>query len=85
MNAEGRRAPEGRISEAFVGIYSHNKDLVGDTWAGCVYIKGASQHGAAASSNTSGNTAGCVRVCVCLSVEAEQGDSCIHCFFLGSF
>ena len=43
---------------AFVGIYSHNKDLGGDTWAGCVYIKEVSQHGAAAvSSNASGNTA----------------------------
>lgn len=47
---------EGRISVAFVGIYSHNKDLVGDTQAGCVYIKEASRHGAAASSNLLGNT-----------------------------
>ncbi len=37
-----------RISVAFVRIYFHNKDLVGDTWAGCVYIKESSQHGAAA-------------------------------------
>lgn len=37
-----------RISVAFVRIYSHNKDLVGDTWAGCVYIKETSQRGAAA-------------------------------------
>lgn len=48
---------EGRISVAFVRIYSHNKDLVDDTWAGCVYIKEASQHGAATSSNASGNAA----------------------------
>ena len=46
---------ESRIALAFIGIYSHNKDLVGDTWAGCFYIKGASQHGARASAL--GNTA----------------------------
>lgn len=28
---------------AFVGIYSHNKDLVDDSLAGCAYIKEASQ------------------------------------------
>lgn len=52
---------KGRISVAFVWIYSHNKDLVGDSWAGCVYIKEASQQGASASSNASGNTAAAVR------------------------
>lgn len=51
---------EGRISVAFVRIYSHNKDLVSDTSAGCVYIKEASQLGAAASRNASGNAAAAV-------------------------
>lgn len=47
---------ESRISVASVGIYSPNKDLVGDTWAGCVYIKGDSQRGAAAANcSASGN------------------------------
>lgn len=48
---------ESRISVAFVGIYSPNKDLVGDTWAGCVYIKGDSQRRAAANCSASGNAA----------------------------
>lgn len=36
---------------AFVGIYSHNKDLVDDSLAGCAYIKEASQEGAGGSSS----------------------------------
>lgn len=51
------RSVRRRISVAFVGIYSHNKDLVDDSLAGCAYIKEASQEGAAVSANTSGDAA----------------------------
>ena len=66
---------EGRISVAFVGIYSHNKDLVGDTRAGCVYIKEASQRGAATHQET--------LLLLLLGGRGELGESCLYWFFFG--
>lgn len=60
------------ISVAFVGIYSHNKDLVGDTRAGCVYIKEASRHEAEAAPHQDTH---------CCGVQAEHGESWHYCFF----
>lgn len=80
---------EGRISVAFVRIYSHNKDLVSDTSAGCVYIKEASQIGAAASRNTSGNASAAVwrqrwgKVCLNIGKPSPDSvcDECVkHCW-----
>lgn len=63
---------------AFVGIYLHNKDLVGDTRAGCVYIKEASQHRAAQRSNASGHAAAAA-----VWRQSWEKVDLIVCFFLG--
>jgi len=76
VNACWRPAGSGgpRLSEASVRLYSHNKDLVGDTVQGVSTSKGLPS-----MQQQRIRKLCCVCVCVCVCVEAQPGDSW-HCF-----